>query len=203
MKTKELFVKSKKKRKYSSYQGEISPEVPNYLKRDFHADKPNQKWLTDITEFSIPAGKLYLSPIIDCFDGLPVSWKIGQSPNAELVNSMLDDAIASLVDGERPIVHSDRGCHYRWSGWIERMEKAGLIRSMSKKGCSPDNSACEGFFGILKNEMFYERDWTNISLEELQRELEFYLNWFRTERIKMSLGGMSPLEYRRSKGIAA
>ena len=202
MKSKELIVKSKKKRKYSSYQGEISPAVPNCLERNFHADKPNQKWLTDITEFSIPSGKLYLSPIIDCFDGLPVCWKIGQSPNAELVNSMLDEAITLLPAGEKPIVHSDRGAHYRWDGWIERMNKAKLTRSMSKKGCSPDNSACEGFFGILKNEMFYERDWSDTSLEAFQHELELYLNWFRTERIKMSLGGMSPLDYRRSKGVA-
>ena len=93
--------------------------------------------------------------MIDCFDGLVVSWSIGISPSADLVNTMLDDAISLLNEGEHPIVHSDRGAHYRWPGWIERMNKAGLTRSMSKKGCSPDNSACEGFFGRLKNEMFY------------------------------------------------
>ena len=202
MKKSKLVVKAKKKRKYNSYKGEITPAVPNHLKRDFHAEKPNQKWLTDITEFSIPAGKIYLSPIIDCYDGLPVSWKIGESPNAELVNSMLDDALRLLSDNEKPILHSDRGCHYRWPGWIERMERSGLIHSMSKKGCSPDNSACEGFFGILKNEMFYERNWENISLDELKNEIENYIRWFREDRIKMSLGGLSPLEYRRSKGYA-
>lgn len=202
MKELKLIVKAKKKRKYNSYKGEITPAVPNYLERDFHASKPNQKWLTDITEFSIPAGKIYLSPVIDCYDGLPVSWKIGETPNAELVNSMLDDAIKVLSDSEKPIVHSDRGCHYRWPGWIERMNKYGLIRSMSKKGCSPDNSACEGFFGILKNEMFYERNWDNISLNEFKVEIENYINWFRKDRIKMSLGGLSPLDYRRSKGYA-
>lgn len=202
MKEEKLIVKAKKKRKYTSYQGEITPAVPNHLQRDFHAEKPNQKWLTDITEFSIPAGKVYLSPIIDCYDGLPVCWKIGESPNAELVNSMLDDAIKMLSNNEKPIIHSDRGCHYRWSGWIERMNKFGLIRSMSKKGCSPDNSACEGFFGILKNEMFYERNWENISLNDFKVEIETYINWFRNERIKMSLGGLSPLDYRRRKGYA-
>lgn len=202
MKEAKLIVRAKKKRKYNSYKGEITPAVPNHLQRDFHAEKPNQKWLTDITEFSIPAGKVYLSPIIDCYDGLPVSWKIGESPNAELVNSMLDDALGLLSDSEKPILHSDRGCHYRWPGWIERMERSGLIRSMSKKGCSPDNSACEGFFGILKNEMFYERNWENISLDELKNEIENYIMWFRKERIKMSLGGLSPLEYRRRKGYA-
>ena len=141
-----------KRRKYSSYMGEISPAVPNLIERNFHAERPNKLWLTDITEFHIPAGKVYLSPVIDCFDGLPVSWTIGTSPNAHLANTMLDCAIQTLGQDEHPIVHSDRGCHYRWPGWIERMEKAGLTRSMSKKGCSPDNSACEGFFGRLKND---------------------------------------------------
>lgn len=133
-------------RKYNSYKGEISPAVPNLINRDFHADRPNQKWLTDITEFHIPAGKIYLSPIIDCFDGLPVSWSIGTSPNAELVNTMLDSAISPLTVNEHPIVHSYRGCHYRWPGWINRMNKAELIRSMSMKGCTPDNVACEAFW---------------------------------------------------------
>lgn len=198
-----LVVKIKVKRKYSSYQGEITDPVPNVIERDFHADIPNQKWLTDITEFSIPAGKVYLSPIIDCFDGLPVSWTIGTSPNANLVNTMLDDAIETLRDDEKPIVHSDRGCHYRWSGWIERMEKADLTRSMSKKGCSPDNSACEGFFGRLKNEMFYCQTWDGVTLTDFIKEVDSYIKWYREKRIKMSLGGKSPLDYRRSLGMVA
>ena len=140
MKQDRLTVKSVRKRKYNSYKGEITPAVPNEIKRDFHADAPNQKWLTDITEFSIPAGKVYLSPIIDCFDGLPVAWTIGTSPNADLVNQMLDAAIEALKPGEYTIVHSDRGHHYRWPDWISRMKDAGLIRSMSKKGCSPEIS---------------------------------------------------------------
>ena len=116
-----------------------------------------QSSLTDITEFSIPAGKVYFSPMIDCFDGMPVSWTIGTSPNANLVNTMLDMAIGTLGAEDHPIVHSDRGCHYRWPGWIDRMDEAGLTRSMSRKGCSPDNSACEGFFGRIKNEDLWEQ----------------------------------------------
>ena len=107
----------------NSYKGEITPAVENLIDRDFHADKPNQKWLTDITEFSIKAGKVYLSPIIDCLDGMPVKWTIGTSPNAELANTMLKDAISTLKHDECPIVHSDRGCHYRWSGWIDIIER--------------------------------------------------------------------------------
>ncbi len=108
-----LSVISKKKKKYSSYGGEITPSVPNVIDRDFHANVPNEKWLTDITEFSIPAGKIYLSPVVDCFDGLLPCWKIGSTPDAELVNSMLDDAINMLKECEHPLLHTDRGCHVR------------------------------------------------------------------------------------------
>lgn len=201
MKEDNLQINYPKQKKYNSYKGEISPEVENIINRDFHADSPNSKWLTDITEFRIPAGKIYLSPIIDCFDGLPVSWSIGTSPDADLVNTMLDEAIALLNENERPILHSDRGCHYRWPGWISRMDKAGLIRSMSKKGCSPDNSACEGFFGRLKNEMFYGHSWIGVSIEEFIQTLNSYIHWYAKKRIKVSLGGMSPLDYRKSLGL--
>ena len=202
-KEEQLVVKSIKKKKYNSYVGEISPAVENIINRDFHAGEPNQKWLTDITEFAIPAGKIYLSPIIDCFDGLPVSWTIGIHPDAGLVNKMLDEAIATLKEKEKPLVHSDRGWHYRWPGWIKRMNNAGLTRSMSKKGCSPDNSACEGFFGRLKNEMFYNRSWNHVSIDEFIDTLDQYINWYAKKRRKLSLGGLSPIEYRKSLGLIA
>lgn len=131
-----LAVNIKRRRKYSSYQGEISPSVPNKIGRNFHADGPNQKWLTDITEFALPEGKVYLSALVDCFDGMLPGWTIGTTPDSVLVNTMLEQAISRLLEGERPLIHSDRGCHYRWSGWIERMEKASLERSTSRKGCS-------------------------------------------------------------------
>lgn len=131
-----------------------------------------------------------------------MGWTIGTSPNAELVNTMLEDAIRTLNISDHPLVHSDRGCHYRWPDWIQIMDTAELTRSMSKKGCSPDNSASEGFFGRLKNEMFYNRNWNRITIDSLIEELDEYMHWYNEERIKMSLGGMSPLEYRRSLGIA-
>ena len=133
MREEHLTIKKVKIKKYCSYKGELTPAVPNLINRDFHADEPNQKWLTDITEFHIPAGKIYLSPLFDCFDELPVSWTIGTSPSAELVNVMLDNAIEHLPENAHPIIHSDRGSHYRWPGWINRMNKAKLTRSMSKK----------------------------------------------------------------------
>ena len=134
---------------------------------------------------------------------MPIAWAVGTSPNAELVNTMLDGAIEQLKEDEQPIVHTDRGCHYRWPGWIDRMNKAGLERSMSKKGCSPDNAACKGLFGRLKNEMFYSRKWENVTLAEFMGILNDYLVWYNEKRIKVSLGNMSPVEYRRSLGIAA
>ena len=202
MKSEHLSVVSKQIKRYSSYKGEITPEVENVINRNFHAEKPNQKWLTDITEFSIPAGKLYLSPIVDCFDGMVVKWNISTTPDSILVNTMLDDAVNTLSESEHPLVHTDRGCHYRWPGWIERMDKYGFIRSMSRKGCSPDNAACEGFFGRLKNEMFYGRSWIGISINDFIDEINSYINWYNTKRIKQSLGYMSPTEYRHSLGLA-
>lgn len=190
----------KRRAKYNSYKGDPTPAVPNIVNRKFHADHPNQVWLTDITEFALPHGKVYLSPIIDCFDGYIVAWSIGTSPNADLVNTMLLDAINTLPPDAHPIVHSDRGCHYRWPEWIQIMENRGLTRSMSKKGCSPDNSACEGFFGRLKNEFFYGRSWLNQTVDEFIVDLDEYLHWYNEQRIKESLGYLSPKEYRISNG---
>jgi transposase InsO family protein len=154
MKQEQLIVAATKRSRYGSYLGEIGPAPENLINRDFLAAAPNEKWLTDITEFQIPAGKVYLSPMIDCFDALVVSWSIGTRPDAELVNSMLDAAVERVADSKnRPVVHSDRGAHYRWPGWLARIGNAKLIRSMSRKGCSPDNAACEGFFGRLKTEL--------------------------------------------------
>ena len=175
--------------------------MKNVIERNFYADSPNTKWLTDITDFAIPAGKVYLSPIIDCFDGMVVSWNISRKPNSTLVNKMLDKAINKLNPTEHPLIHTDRGCHYRWPGWIERMDSAGLTRSMSEKGCSPDNAACEGFFGRLKNEMFYCRSWVGISMKNFIDEINSYIQWYNTKRIKQSLGYMSPVEYRHSLGL--
>lgn len=201
MKKEGLEVKIRKTRKYNSYKGEISPAVPNIVQRKFHSEKANELLLSDISEFAIPAGKVYLSPVVDCFDGMLITWRISEHPNADLVNDMLDDVIVNINAKSKPIIHTDRGCHYRWSGWIERMEKNGFTRSMSKKGCSPDNAACEGLFGRIKNEFFYNQDWMDVTIEEFSLELDLYLRWYNEKRIKKSLGYLSPVEYRRSLGL--
>ena len=202
MKQECLVVAANKRRRYGSYLEEISPVPENLINRDFQADSPNEKWLTDITEFQIPAGKVYLSPMIDCFDGMVVSWTIGTRPDSDLVNTMLDAAIERVACCEnRPVIHSDRGAHYRWPGWLTWVDNANLIRSMSRKGCSPDNAACEGFFGRLKTEMFYPRNWQDVSVDQFIQTVDAYIRWYNEKRIKISLGSLSPVEYRTSLGI--
>lgn len=198
----------RKKRRYSSYAGEVSEAPENTCLDDegrhhFDAGAPNELWVTDITEFRIPAGKCYLSPVIDCFDGMPIGWSIGTSPSAELVNSSLLQACGQLKEGEHPRGHSDRGGHYRWPGWISICEEHGIVRSMSRKGCSPDNSRMEGFFGRLKVEFFYGRDWRDVTMDEFIEMLDGYMVWYRDGRRKSDLGYVSPMQYRRNLGLAA
>lgn len=199
----EVVYNKRRARGYSSYAGEVSKAPENLVNRRFRADEPNRLWLTDITEFRLPGGeKVYLSPIVDCFDGMPVAWSIGLHPDKRLANSSLLKACAARPAGVRTTIHSDRGGHYRWPEWIGICEENGLVRSMSAKGCSPDNSACEGFFGRLKNEFFHYRDWEGVTAEEFMGRLEAYLVYYREERIKKSLGWLSPMEYRRKLGYA-
>lgn len=188
---------NKRKRNFSSYAGEISEAPDNLVKRNFHANKPNELWLSDITQFTLPDYKVYLSPVIDCYDGKAIGFDISQHPNADLANTSLKKAIDQLRDGETPICHTDRGGHYRWPGWIKLCEDNNIIRSMSKKACSPDNSACEGFFGRLKNEFFYYRDWRNVTYDEFKRKLTEYICYYNERRKKESLGWLSPNDYRR------
>ncbi len=142
--------------------------------------------------------------MIDCFDGLVISWTIGTHPDADLVNTMLDAAIETVGDGnDRPVVHSDRGTHYRWSDWPSRIAEAKLIRSMSRKGCSPDTAACEGFFGRLKTELFYPRVWRTTTIEQFIQVVDSYIRWDNEKRIKISLGSLSPIKCRESLGLKA
>lgn len=177
--------------RYSSYAGELDGAAPNLLLRpdgthDFGADAPNRVWVTDVTEFRLPGErrKVYLSAQVDLFDGKPLAWSISTTPDAELANSSLEMACATLAPGERPVVHSDRGCHYRWPGWKAICEAHGLTRSMSRKGRSPDNAAMEGFFGTLKNEFFHGRDWRGHTAESFSALLDAWLRRYSTVRLK-------------------
>ena len=192
----------KSAKRYSSYKGELTKAPKNLVDRDFHAERPNMLWVTDLTEFSIPAGKAYLSPVIDCYDGMPVAWTIGTSPDSALANGMLADACSTLKDGEKPIIHSDRGCHYRWPEWIRICKEHGLTRSMSAKGCSPDNAAAEGFFGRIKQEFFHKRSFAGVSMDGFINMLDDYMVWYRDKRIKTEFG-MSIMDRRRRLGLVA
>ncbi len=195
----------RKRRPYSSYAGEPTPAPPNLVRRDFRSALPNFLWLTDITEFiRLPSGrKVYLSAIRDCFDSSVVAWRAGERPDAALANSTLEDACALLAPGERPVIHSDRGGHYRWPGWISICEGHGLARSMSAKGCSPDNAAMEGFFGLLKREFWHGRDWSGWTPARFIEELGGWIGRYNTERRSDALGGRTPAEFRAALGRAA
>lgn len=151
---------------------------------------------TDISEFSAHNGKLYLSTIIGCNDGMVVGWKTGRHPTMVLAENTLKDALAFWPPecGRELVIHSDRGTHYRSNSWITMTRTENLTRSISKKWCSRDNSACEGFFGRLKNEMFYFRSWPEVA--ELEAAVNEYIDYYNNERIKVSLGGLSIAEYR-------
>lgn len=180
---------SRSEKRWSSYAGEASDAPANLLldergRHAFSADAPNKVWLTDITEMKGRDGKCYLSAVVDCFDGKVVAWRASESPNAELANSTLADAIATLREGERPIIHSDRGGHYRWKGWIALCEGAGLVRSMSRKGRSPDNAACEGFFGRMKVEAFHPLVRAGAPVAKMFEALDRYMPWYNDGRLK-------------------
>nr|WP_303792469.1 DDE-type integrase/transposase/recombinase [Bifidobacterium catenulatum] len=145
-------------------------------------------WVTDLTEFSIPAGKACLSPVIDCHDGMPVAWTIGTSPDSALANGMLTDACSTLKDGEKPIIHSDRGCHYRWPEWIRIRKDNNLTHSTGAKGCSPDNAAAEGFFGRPRQEFFHKRSFAGVSMDWFIGMLDEYMVRYRDKRIKTESG---------------
>ena len=158
-----------------------------------------------MTQFSVPAGKPCLSPVLDYFDGSIVSWTTSTSPNAEMASSMLEAAIRPAGPGERAhlIVHSDCRCHYRWPGWMSACGEAGIIRPVSRKGDSPDDSRMEGFFGTMRNETSCGRGWEGAGLEELGKRIDYHMEWYSTKRIRRSLGSMSPLAYRQSLALAA
>ena len=199
---------ARKKRLRSSYEGEISEAPPNLLrdekgKRRFGADKPNKLRIADVAEFRIPAGKVYLPPVVGCFDGRSSSWSISTSPDAEMASSSLIGARGRLDEGDRPTARSDRGSHYRWQGWIRILKENGLVRSTPRKGCSPDNARCEGFFGRLKIEFFHGRDWPGVTIEEFMGMLDAHLGWSGDVRIKSDLGYKSPMQHRRDFGLLA
>ena len=181
-------------RKYRSYKGEIGTVAPNLINRDFHADAPNRKWTTDITEFSLFGKKLYLSPVLDMYNGEIISYNISERPLMEQVMDMLDKAFGKIPDGTGLIFHSDQGWQYQDKRYQHRLREKGVRQSMSRKGNCLDNAVMENFFGLLKSELLYLREFE--SLEEFREELEKYIYYYNNDRIKGKLKGLSPVQYR-------
>ncbi|ENJ6144010.1 IS3 family transposase, partial [Escherichia coli] len=181
-------------KKYRSYRGNMGLAAENILQRQFKAEAPCEKWVTDITEFRAGGQKLYLSPILDLFNGEIVAWETACRPTEELVKRMLNKGLESLAEGEKPLLHSDQGWHYRIKSYQSALADRGLVQSMSRKGNCLDNAAMENFFGHLKEEMYYRRDYR--SVEELENAVNEYITYWNQKRIKLSLGGLSPVEYR-------
>lgn len=194
MRSLRLDCKVRSRKRYNSYQGEQGVVAPNLLKRQFEADTPNQKWVTDVTEFSVGDRKLYLSPIMDLFDRQIISYTIGTSPNLELANTSLRGALATLENGQKPLVHSDQGFQYQHTSWRLLLQNAGAIQSMSRKANCYDNAVMENFFGHLKEELFHRVRF--LSIEALETALHEYMHWYNTERISTKLKGLSPVQYR-------
>ena len=175
---------------------------------DFSAAAPGEVLVTDITEFRLPDDprKVYLSPAVDLFDGDVAAFSVGTSPSKALVAEMLAGAVAAAGGGFT--LHSDRGWHYRTPDWVRACGEAGVERSMSRKGHSPDNAACEGFFGRLKVEFFHGRDWRGVSAERFAAELAEWIRWYREGRLKaFDEGGRKVYDTiagrRRRLGLAA
>ena len=182
-------------KKYRSYKGEVGKIAPNLLNRDFHADKPNQKWVTDVTEFSLFGEKLYLSPILDLHSSDLVSYTISERPVLSMVTTMLDKAFQKIPDGTDLILHSDQGWQYQHRQYQRMLREKGIRQSMSRKGNCLDNAVIENFFGLLKSELFYLQEFK--SMEHFKQELIAYLDYYNNRRLKAKLKGLPPAIHRQ------
>ncbi|RZN74197.1 IS3 family transposase [Avibacterium paragallinarum] len=182
-----------KQKKYRSYQGKVGQIADNLLQRDFTATMPNEKWVTDITEFKCAEGKVYLSPIKDLFNNEIIAYDVARSPNFEQITRMLTQAVNRLA-GEKPILHSDQGWQYQMMGYREILKKHGITQSMSRKGNCLDNGAMESFFGRLKTECYFGKRFE--TFEQLEKVIHEYIHYYNNERIQVKLKGLSPVEYR-------
>jgi putative transposase len=181
-------------KKYHSYRGGPHAAAPNVLQRRFNADQPNQRWATDVTEFNIKGEKLYLSPVLDLYNGEIIAYQTSRRPAFAMVSTMLKKAIDKLGPDDRPLLHSDQGWQYRMPAYRQQLAARQITQSMSRKGNCLDNAAMESFFGTLKSEFFYLNQFD--SIEQLQQGIRRYIHYYNHDRIKLRLEGLSPVEYR-------
>jgi putative transposase len=168
--------------KYRSYRGKVGKIAPNILERDFQATKPNEKWVTDVSVFHLHGEKLFLSPILDLYNGEIIAYNLEKRPVYPLVSKMLEKAFETLKDGASPILHSDQGWHYQMKQYQHALKEQGITQSMSRKGNCLDNAVMESFFGLLKSELLYLKEFE--SMEHFKQELEDYIYYYTHKRIK-------------------
>ena len=188
-------------KKYRSYRGEQGTTADNQLNREFRAEKPNQKWVTDVTEFRLFGQKLYLSPILDLYSGDIVTYTLSDSPNLPMVITMLEQAFAKIPDNTKLLLHSDQGWHYRHKRYVEMLQEKGIRQSMSHKGNCYDNAVMENFFGHLKSELLYLQEFE--SMEHFKSELIEYIDYYNNRRIKARLKGLPPALHRQQALLVA
>jgi len=181
-------------KKYRSYKGVAGKIAPNVLERDFKAISPNNKWVTDVTEFALFGQKRYLSPIMDLYNGEIISYTINVHPNLLMVTNMLKMALKKVNNVDKLILHSDQGWHYQHAAYQNTLKENGVIQSMSRKGNCLDNAAMENFFGLLKSELLYLQKFS--SIENFELELKNYIHYYNNFRIKEKLKGLSPVMFR-------
>ena len=188
-------------KKYRSYKGEVGKIADNELNREFRAEKPNQKWVTDVTQFHLFGQKLYFSPILDLYSGDIVTYTISDSPNLEMVTTMLEQAFRDLPNNTGLMLHSDQGWHYQHKQYRRMLAEKGVRQSMSRKGNCYDNSVMENFFGHLKSELLYLQDFE--SADHFKQELIEYVDYYNNRRIKARLKGLPPAIHRQQALLAA
>ncbi|MEA4853885.1 MAG: IS3 family transposase [Christensenella sp.] len=188
-------------KKYKSYKGEIGKTSPNLLERNFEAEKPNQKWVADVTEFHLFGQKLYLSAILDLCSRDIVSYSISDRPVLSMVTTMLDKAFAQIPKDTKLILHSDQGWQYQHKHYHKMLVSKGIRQSMSRKGNCLDNAVIENFFGILKSELLYLHEFE--SMVHFKTELIEYLDYYNNRRGKAKLKGLPPALHRRQALMAA
>ena len=181
-------------KRYQSYKGSVGKAAPNLLERNFIAKAPNQKWVTDVTEFNIKGERIYLSPILDLYNQEIISYEISDRPQISTVMQMLQSAFKQLGPKDKPMLHSDQGWQYQMGLYQQALKEQGIAQSMSRKGNCLDNAVMENWFGIMKTEFFYRRRFE--SIESFKTELKEYIHYYNHDRIKQKLKGLSPVNYR-------
>lgn len=189
------------KEKYHSYKGDVGKVADNIINRDFSTEKPLQKWTTDVSQFNLPWGKCYISPILDMNTNEIISYNLSTSPNMEQIRDMLNKAFERFPSVQGLVMHSDQGWQYQHKHYQKLLKDNGIIQSMSRKGNCLDNAVMENFFGILKSELLYLKEFD--SIEQFKQELIEYLDYYNNRRIKAKLKGLPPAVHRKQALDAA